>query len=67
MKITFKQNIIKGVFDRDYVEECIESAVVPRNGDYVKIGKIDGRIRDITIDYNRNEIIIQMIPADMYG
>ena len=67
MKITFKQTIIKGVFDRDYVEECIESDIVPRNGDYVKIGKIDGRIRDITIDYNHNEIIIWMISKDMYG
>ena len=67
MKITFKQTIIKGVFDRDYVEECIKSDIVPRNGDYVKIGKIDGRIRDVTIDYNRNKIIIQMIPMDMYG
>lgn len=65
MKITFKQTIIEDVFDRDYVEECTESDIVPRNGDHVKIGKIDGRIRDITIDYNRNEIIVQMI--SVYG
>lgn len=65
MKITFKQTIIKGDFDRDYVKECIESDIVPRNGDHVKIGKIDGRICNITIDYNHNEIIIQMMPICM--
>ena len=64
MKITFKQNIIKGIFDRDYVEECIESDIVPRNGDYVKIGSINGRVDYKIIDYNTNDITIQIVSGE---
>lgn len=50
MKITFKQTIIKGVLNREFVEESIETDVAPDVGDYVKIGNIEGKVDYRSID-----------------
>ena len=52
MNITFKQTIIKGILKRRFVEENIETDIVPNVGDYVKIGNIEGNVDYINIDYN---------------
>ena len=62
MKITFKQTIIEGVFDEEYAEEHNYSNIIPNIGDYVKIGKIYGRVFDRTIDYDCNSIIVRIKP-----
>lgn len=58
MKITFKQTIIKGVLNREFVEESIKTDVVPIVGDYVKFGDIDGLVERRIIDYESNDITI---------
>ena len=60
MKITFRQTIIKGVFDREFLEETINSNIIPNTGDYVKIGNINGRVNNRIIDYNTNNITINI-------
>ena len=64
MKITFKQTIIKGVLKREFVEESIKTDVVPDVGDYVKIGKIEGKVDYRSIDYNINYITVWVNPRD---
>lgn len=64
MKITFKQTIIKGILNREFVEETIKCNVIPNVGDYVKIGNIDGRVDYRIIDYNSNDITILLYPRD---
>ena len=67
MKITFKQTIIKGVFDDEYLEEHIKSELVPNIGDYVRVGDIHGRVFDKKIDYNKyNDIVINVKPREMF-
>lgn len=58
MNITFKQTIIKGVLNREFVEESIKTDVVPIVGDYVKFGDIDGLVERRIIDYEFNDITI---------
>ena len=64
MNITFKQTIIKGVLKRRFVEENIETDIVPNVGDYVKIGNIEGNVGYINIDYNFNDITVWVNPRD---
>ena len=64
MKITFKQTIIKGVLNREFVEESIKTAVVPIVGDYVKMGNIEGKVEYRSIDYNSNYITVWVTPRD---
>ena len=64
MKITFKQTIIKGVLKRRFAEESIKTDVVPDVGDYVKIGKIEGKVEYRSIDYNSNYIIVWVNSRD---
>ena len=64
MKITFKQTIIKGILKRRFVEESIETDVVPDVGDYVKIGNIEGKVDYRNIDYNINYITVWVNPRD---
>ena len=64
MKITFKQTIIKGILKRRFVEESIETDVVPDVGDYVKIGNIEGKVDYRSIDYNSNYITVWVTPRD---
>lgn len=64
MKITFKQTIIKGVLNREFVEESIESNVVPIAGDHVKFGDIDGLVERRIIDYEYDDITILLYPRD---
>ena len=64
MKITFKQTIIKGILKRRFVEESIETDVVPDVGDYVKIGNIEGKVYYRSIDYNFNDITVWVTPRD---
>ena len=64
MNITFKQTIIKGVLKRRFVEENIETDIVPNVGDYVKIGNIEGNVDYINIDYNFNDITVWVNPRD---
>lgn len=67
MKITFKQTIIEGVFDEEYVEEHIKSELVPNIGDYVTVGNIHGRVFDKVIDYNKcNDIVIRVKPREAF-
>lgn len=58
MTITFKQTIIKGILNREFVEESIKTDVVPIVGDYVKFGDIDGLVERRIIDYEFNDITI---------
>ena len=64
MNITFKQTIIKGVLNREFVKESIESNVVPIAGDYVKFDDIDGVVERRIIDYESNNITILLYPRD---
>ena len=64
MNITFKQTIIKGILKRRFAEENIKSDVVPRVGDYVKIGNIEGKVEYRSIDYNSNYITVWVTPRD---
>ena len=64
MNITFKQTIIKGILKRRLAEESIKTDVVPRVGDFVKIGNIEGKIDYISIDYNSNYITVWVTPRD---
>ena len=64
MNITFKQTIIKGILKRRLAEESIKTDVVPDVGDYVKIGKIEGKIESRIIDYNFNDITVWVNPRD---
>ena len=67
MRMTFKQTIIKGVFDDEYLEEHIKSELVPNIGDYVTVGDIHGRVFDKTIDYNKyNDIVIRVKSREMF-
>ena len=65
MKITFKQTIIKGVLNREFVEESIKTDVVPIVGDYVKFGDIDGLVERRIIDYESNDITIWLYPIEL--
>ena len=65
MKIKFKQTIIKGVLNREFVEESIESNVVPIAGDYVKFDDIDGVVERRIIDYESNDITIWLYPREI--
>ena len=65
MEITFKQTFIKGVFDEEYLEEHIESIIVPNIGDYVRVGRIYGKVIDKYIDYCNN-IEIRVKPREMF-
>ena len=62
MKITFEQKLIKGVLNREFVEESIKTDVVPIVGDYVKFGDIDGLVERRIIDYESNDITIWLYP-----
>ena len=64
MNITFKQTIIKGILKRRFVEENIETDIVPNVGDYVKIGNIEGKVESRIIDYESNDITIWLYPRD---
>ena len=64
MNITFKQTIIKGILKRRFVEENIETDIVPDIGDYVKIGNIEGKVDYRSIDYNFNDITVWVNPRD---
>ena len=64
MNITFKQTIIKGVLNREFVEERIKTDVVPIVGDCVKFGDIDGLVERRIIDYESNDITIWLYPRD---
>ena len=64
MNITFKQTIIKGILKRRFAEESIKTDVVPDVGDYVKIGKIEGKVDYRSIDYNINYITVWVTPRD---
>ena len=64
MNITFKQTIIKGILKRRLAEESIKTDVVPDVGDYVKIGKIEGKVEYRSIDYNSNYITVWVTPRD---
>ena len=64
MNITFKQTIIKGILKRRFAEESIKTDVVPDVGDYVKIGKIEGKVEYRSIDYNSNYITVWVTPRD---
>ena len=64
MNITFKKTIIKGILKRRFAEENIKSDVVPDVGDYVKIGKIEGKVEYRSIDYNSNYITVWVTPRD---
>ena len=64
MNITFKQTIIKGVLNREFVEERIKIDVVPIVGDYVKFCDIDGLVERRIIDYESNNITILLYPRD---
>ena len=66
MRITFKQTIIKGVFDEKNIEEHIKSELVPNIGDYVTVGNIYGRVYDKIIDYNCNDIVIRVNSREMF-
>lgn len=65
MNITFKQTMIKGVWKREFVEETIKSNVIPKVGDCVKIGNIDGRVDYRIINYNSNDITILLYPREI--
>ena len=60
MQIKFRQTIFKSVFDREFLEETINSNIIPNTGDYVKIGNINGRVNNRIIDYNTNNITINI-------
>ena len=64
MNITFKQTIIKGILKRRFVEENIETDIVPDVGDYVKIGNIEGKVGHRSIDYNFNDITVWVNQRD---
>ena len=64
MNITFKQTIIKGILKRRFVEENIETDIVPNVGEYVKIGNIEGKVDYRSIDYNSNYITVWVTPRD---
>lgn len=67
MKMTFKQTIVKGVFDEENIEEYIKSELVPNIGDYVTVGNIYGRVYDKIIDYNNcNDIVIRVNSREMF-
>lgn len=67
MRMTFKQTIVKGVFDEENIEEHIKSELVPNIGDYVTVGNIHGRVFDKVIDYNNcNDIVIRVKPREMF-
>lgn len=67
MKMTFKQTIVKGVFDEENIEEHIKSELVPNIGDYVTVGNIYGRVYDKIIDYNNcNDIVIRINSREMF-
>ena len=66
MKIKFRQTIFKSVFDREFLEETINSNMVPNTGDSVKIGSINGRVDYKIIDYNTNDITIQIVSGECY-
>ena len=59
MQIKFRQTIFKSVFDREFLEETINSNIIPNTGVYVKIGNINGRVDHRIIDYNTNDITIR--------
>lgn len=61
MQIKIRQTIFKNVFDRELLEETINSNIIPNAGDYVKIGNINGRVDYKIIDYNTNDITIQIV------
>ena len=61
MQIKIRQTIFKSVFDREFLEKTINSNIIPNAGDYVKIGNINGRVDYKIIDYNTNDIIIQIV------
>lgn len=61
MQIKIRQTIFKSVFDREFLEETINSNIIPNTGDYVKIGNINGIVDYKIIDYNTNDIIIQVV------
>ena len=65
MNITFRQTIIKGILKRRFAEESIKTDVVPRVGDFVKIGNIDGRVDYRSIDYNSNNITVWLYPREI--
>lgn len=66
MKMTFKQTIIKGVFDEENIVEYIYSNIAPNIGDYVRVGKIEGRVFDKSIDYDCKSIIVRVKPMEMF-
>ena len=63
MQIKIRQTILKSVFDREFLEETINSNIIPNTGDYVKIGNINGRVDHRIIDYNTNDITIRIQPV----
>ena len=64
MQIKIRQTIFKSVFDREFLEETINSNIIPNTGDYVKIGSINGRVDYKIIDYNTNDITIQIVSGE---
>ena len=64
MQIKFRQTIFKSVFDREFLEETINSNIIPNTGDYEKIGSINGRVDYKIIDYNTNDITIQIVSGE---
>ena len=66
MQIKIRQTIFKSVFDREFLEETINSNIIPNTGDYVKIGNINGRVDYKIIDYNTNDITIQIVSGEWY-
>ena len=45
-------------------EETINSNIIPNTGDYMKIGSINGRVDYKIIDYNTNDITIQIVSGE---
>ena len=64
MQIKIRQTIFKNGFDRELLEETINSNIIPNTGDYVKIGNINGIVDYKIIDYNTNDVIIRIVSKE---